>query len=272
MIPRLKAMLGDAVKFELEWVSIYTFQGRRMESFRHHRVIFAGDSAHQVSPFGARGANSGVQDTNNLGWKLKAVINGIVSDALIDSYNIERVCAAEENIRHSTQSTNFITPKLAASRIFRDAVLNLAEQYPFAQPLVNSSRLSLPCVYDHSPLITPDALHGPSRSRPGAPCCDVALQNGYLLQQLRGGFALLWINIAPPNTVQDLFPTIGMVALRTGDDPSGALQDRYLGTADRSVYLIRPDQHLAARWSGFDPTAVHHAHQRALAKEPEAWR
>jgi 3-(3-hydroxy-phenyl)propionate hydroxylase len=118
VIPRLKAMLGDAVKFELEWISIYTFQCRRMESFRHHRFIFAGDSAHQVSPFGARGANSGVQDADNLGWKLKAVIDGIASDALIDSYNTERVYAAEENIRHSTQSTDFITPKSAASRIF----------------------------------------------------------------------------------------------------------------------------------------------------------
>jgi 3-(3-hydroxy-phenyl)propionate hydroxylase len=118
VIPRLKAMLGDAVKFELEWISIYTFQCRRMESFRHHRFIFAGDSAHQVSPFGARGANSGVQDADNLGWKLKAVIDGIASDALIDSYNTERVYAAEENIRHSTQSTDFIPPKSAASRIF----------------------------------------------------------------------------------------------------------------------------------------------------------
>jgi 3-(3-hydroxy-phenyl)propionate hydroxylase len=118
VIPRLKAMLGDAVKFELEWISIYTFQCRRMESFRHHRVIFAGDSAHQVSPSGARGANSGVQDADNLGWKLKAVIDGIASDALIDSCNTERVYAAEENIRHSTQSTDFIPPKSAASRIF----------------------------------------------------------------------------------------------------------------------------------------------------------
>ena len=159
---------------------------------------FAGDSAHQVSPFDARGANSGVQDTDNLSWKLKAVIDGIASDALIDSYNTQRVDAAKENIRHSTQSTDFITPKSAPSRIFRDAILNLAEQYLFAQPLVNSSRLSLPCVYYLSPLITPDALHGPSHSRPGAPCCDAALQNGYLLQQLGGGFALLWINIAPP--------------------------------------------------------------------------
>jgi 3-(3-hydroxy-phenyl)propionate hydroxylase len=69
-------MLGEDVEFELEWVSIYTFQCRRMEKFRHGRVIFAGDAAHQVSPFGARGANSGFQDTDNLGWKLKLILEG----------------------------------------------------------------------------------------------------------------------------------------------------------------------------------------------------
>ena len=55
VIPRLKSMLGEDAKFELEWVSIYTFQCRRMNRFRHGHVLFAGDSAHQVSPFGARG-------------------------------------------------------------------------------------------------------------------------------------------------------------------------------------------------------------------------
>ena len=49
---------------------MYTFQCRRMQRFRHDRVIFAGDAAHVVSPFGARGANSGIQDTDNLVWKL----------------------------------------------------------------------------------------------------------------------------------------------------------------------------------------------------------
>ena len=144
VIPRLKAMLGNDINFQLEWVSIYSFQCRRMERFRHGQVIFAGDSAHQVSPFGARGANSGIQDADNLSSKLKAVLDGVAPMQLLDSYDSERGAAAQENILNSTHSTVFITPKSAVSRIFRDAVLNLAEQYPFAQPLVNSGRLSLP--------------------------------------------------------------------------------------------------------------------------------
>ncbi|HHI69480.1 MAG TPA: FAD-dependent oxidoreductase, partial [Rhodobacteraceae bacterium] len=155
VIPRLKAMLGDDAKFELEWVSIYTFQCRRMEAFRHGRVLFAGDAAHQVSPFGARGANSGLQDTDNLAWKLKLVLEGKAPDALLDSYSDERVQGADENILNSTRSTDFITPKSETSRLFRDAVLNLSEKYEFARPLVNSGRLSVPCTYDDSVLNGP---------------------------------------------------------------------------------------------------------------------
>lgn len=66
VIPRIRAMLGDGRAFELEWVSVYTFQCRRMGRFNHGRVLFVGDAAHQVSPFGARGANSGIQDVDNL--------------------------------------------------------------------------------------------------------------------------------------------------------------------------------------------------------------
>ena len=75
VLPRLKRALGDR-DFELEWVSIYRFNCRRLDRFVHGRVIFAGDSAHQVSPFGARGGNSGVQDAENLAWKLAAVLQG----------------------------------------------------------------------------------------------------------------------------------------------------------------------------------------------------
>lgn len=107
---RLDAMLGD-VEYDLVWSSIYTFQCKRMERFRHGRVLFAGDSAHQVSPFGARGANSGMQDVDNLGWKLGLVLRGDAPEGLLDSYDEERVRAADDNILNSTRSTDFITPK-----------------------------------------------------------------------------------------------------------------------------------------------------------------
>src|SRR5690606_22479371 len=128
----------------------------RMDKFRHGRVIFAGDSAHRVSPFGARGANSGVQDADNLAWKLALVSKGLAPDVLIDSYAQEREQAADENIMHSSNSTDFITPKSEISLLFRNTVLKLSKEHEFARKLVNSGRLSLPAAYTDSILNTPD--------------------------------------------------------------------------------------------------------------------
>ncbi|GGF03797.1 FAD-dependent oxidoreductase [Stappia taiwanensis] len=264
--PKLKAMLGEDTAYELEWVSIYTFQCRRMERFRHGRVIFAGDAAHQVSPFGARGANSGFQDTDNLIWKLKLVLDGLAPDSLLDSYDAERVFAADENILNSSRSTDFITPKSHASRVFRDAVLDLAEQHAFARPLVNSGRLSLPAVYDGSPLNGPDAAELPARTRPGAPASDAPVGDGWLLDRLGGDFQLLTIDAEAPNKLDVGGITVTRLALSTNDDPSGALAARYLGGAQSAVYLMRPDQHVAARWTTFDADAVAQAVRTATGQ------
>ena len=268
VIPRLKAMLGNDVEFELEWVSIYTFQCRRMEEFRHGRVIFAGDAAHQVSPFGARGANSGLQDTDNLCWKLKLVIDGKAPESLLDTYDIERIHGADENILNSSRSTDFITPKSVMSRIMRDAVLDLSEVYEFARPLVNSGRLSVPCTYDGSPLNSADALlDGPARARPGSPCPDVQLGDEFLLPKLSDRFTLLTIDADAPDGFEEDGIAVTRLALSVKDDPTGALKERYLGGADSAVYLIRPDQHVAARRPSFDDHHMRAALRRATGKE-----
>jgi len=264
--PKLKAMLGEDTDYDLEWVSIYTFQCRRMERFRHGRVIFAGDAAHQVSPFGARGANSGFQDTDNLIWKLKLVIDGTAPEALLDSYDAERVYAADENIMNSSRSTDFITPKSDASRVFRDAVLDLAEHHAFARPLVNSGRLSLPSIYDGSPLNGPDAPGLPARARPGAPASDAPLADGWLIDRLGGGFQLLTIDAEAPETLDVDGIVVTRLAVSTKDDPTGALAARYLGNAASAVYLMRPDQHVAARWTAYDGDAVAAAVKTATAR------
>ncbi|PIE11323.1 MAG: FAD-dependent oxidoreductase [Rhodobacterales bacterium] len=263
VIPRLKAMLGEDVKFELEWVSIYTFQCRRMESFRNGRVLFAGDAAHQVSPFGARGANSGLQDTDNLCWKLALILEGKADESLLDSYDAERIHGADENILNSSRSTDFITPKSEMSRVFRDAVLDLSEKHAFARPMVNSGRLSVPCTYDGSPLNSADALpEGPQRSRPGSPCPDAPVDDGFLLPKLGGAFNLLAIG-TEAQSLSEAGIDIGVVALPVTE----TLAARYLGDADQAVYLIRPDQHVAARWPSFDEGAVRAALRKALGKE-----
>ena len=194
VLPRIRALLGPDAQFELEWVSVYTFACERMDKFRHGRIVFAGDSAHRVSPFGARGANSGVQDAENLAWKLKLVVAGLAPDTLIDSYSAEREFAADENILNSSRATDFITPKSDISRSFRNAVLNLAKDHPFARSLVNSGRLSLPATYAGSPLNTPDADAFTGRMTPGAVALDAPLQvqgeAGWWLSQLDGEFVL----------------------------------------------------------------------------------
>nr|WP_244314102.1 FAD-dependent oxidoreductase [Roseibium denhamense] len=269
VIPRLKQMLGDDVDFDLEWISIYTFQCRRMGTFRHDRVIFAGDSAHQVSPFGARGANSGFQDADNLGWKLKMVLEGKAPERLLDSYAYEREMAADENILQSSRSTDFITPKSEMSRIFRDAVLDLAEDHAFARPLVNSGRLSVPCIYDGSPLNGADTDLLPMRTRPGSPAPDAPLGADWLLDRLKGGFVVLGINCSVPEDISLNGLKVVGVAIH-GPDIGPELRDRYLGEQSKAVYLIRPDQHVAARWLEFDRTAVEAALAKALgAKEEE---
>jgi 3-(3-hydroxy-phenyl)propionate hydroxylase len=259
VLPRLKAMLGEDVAFDLEWVSVYTFQCRRLDRFRRGRVIFVGDSAHLVSPFGARGANSGVQDAENLAWKLAMVLGGRAPERLLDSYCAEREQAAAENLLNSTRSTDFITPKSPVSRAFREAVLDLAEDCAFARRLINSGRLSLPTVHDASPLNTPDedAFAGPLR--PGAPAADAPLDDGWLLERLGGRFVLLCFGQAPADA--------GDLGVEVVVIPTDGLAARRYDARPGTAYLLRPDQHVAARWRSPDAGRVRAALARATAQE-----
>ncbi len=252
---RVREMLGPDRPFELEWVSVYTFRCRRMEQFRHGRTLFLGDAAHQVSPFGARGGNGGVQDADNLAWKLAAVLDGTAPEALLDSYDTERVPAADENILNSARSTDFITPKSDAARAYRDAVLELAEHHAFARPLVNSGRLSRPAVLRDSVLNTPDAEPWDGGVLPGAPAIDAPLADGWLLGALRHDFAALVFGDAG-DVPQGVRPVrIGMGAIDAV---------RRYAAHSGTVVLIRPDQHVAARWRGVDAAAIAAARDRAL--------
>ncbi len=284
VVPRIKAMLGEERQFELEWVSVYTFRCRRMQRFRHGRLLFVGDAAHQVSPFGARGANSGVQDTDNLAWKLALVLGGQAPEALLDSYSDERVYAADENIMNSTRSTDFITPKSGASRTLRNAVLQLAGQHAFARRLVNSGRLSVPSVYAASHLNTPDADADAFSGDmvPGAPLDDAPVEvdgePGWLLDQLGGRFQLLVYAeraadadaraLAELNTAIPVEPVLVSASpgarqgIRTLHDVRGRFLERY-DAAPGSAWLVRPDQHVAARWRRLQPQAVRAALARA---------
>ena len=286
VIPRIKAMLGDNREFDLEWVSVYTFQCRRMNRFNHGRVLFVGDSAHQVSPFGARGANSGIQDADNLAWKLKLVMDGKAPATLLDTYSDERGYAADENIMNSTRSTDFITPKSTVSKTFRNAVLGLAEHYPFARALVNSGRLSVPSFLADSRLNTADEAAFAGNMIPGAPMDDAPIEAAgglhWLLEAVGNRFQVLHYMedaaaldgataavfarlVDAPIPVEAIVVAARGTApggLKTLTDAKGRIRERY-DLQPGTTYLLRPDQHVAARWRSLDAVKVHAAVARA---------
>jgi 3-(3-hydroxy-phenyl)propionate hydroxylase len=261
--PRIARMLGHD-KFEFEWISLYKFQCRRMEKFIHGRVMFAGDAAHQVSPFGARGANSGLEDAENLAWKLDRVLRKTSPEALLETYHVERSAAADENIRESTRSTDFMAPTSRHEARLRKAVLSLARETEFGKRMINGGRLSVPSVYD-TPLSTADteAWRGgprPGASMPDAPIAARAGNPAFLTEAFVAAgtrFTLLAFSngaaIDPPEGV-------GVIRIGTGDgDLVGARYDAEPGSA----YLLRPDGYVAARFRHPTRAALHAALARA---------
>lgn len=243
VIPRIEKVVGHS-DFNLDWVSVYTFQCRRLQNFVHDRVIFVGDSAHIVSPFGARGGNGGLQDVDALGWRLAAVLKRRSPESILSDYNAERIHGADENIMNSARATKFMTPADGVERLFRDQVLALAAKAPFARGWVNSGRLSVPCVYPSDGADDP-AL--PKISRPGSVAPDAPLGDGWLCNALGGGVTVMALGCKVPDTdcAKVLTPEI-----------SDTIRKRYLGDAKTAVYLIRPDQVVAARWPYCDPAAI----------------
>lgn len=238
---RLRQMLGDDVKFELEWTSIYQFRCMRMRKFVHDRIIFAGDAAHLVSPFGARGANSGVQDADNLCWKLAYVLRGKSPRSLLETYDEERSPATDENIFHSSNATDFISPKSDISLQFRNAALDLAKHHPFARSIINSGRLSQPYRYVHSSINTSDEdITWETDLQVGYAAKDAAYRDGFLIDQLGNDFTVLIYGSADID--HELIKVI-----RISKEDKDVIQKYDLSPHD--WYLIRPDHHITARGS-----------------------
>jgi 3-(3-hydroxy-phenyl)propionate hydroxylase len=285
VLRRVRGIVGAEVSCELDWCSVYSFRCARLERFVHGRVVFVGDSAHVVSPFGARGGNGGIQDVDNLCWKLALVCTGRAPESLVESYDAERVHGAEENIRNSRRTTAFMTPKTPVEKLFRDSVLALARDFPFARQLVNSGRLSRPCSLAGSAAIADDdgGVAGPMR--PGTACADAPVTDRqgrpcWLLDHFGGHFTVLGFasDAAGLAQLEHAFGTGGPAGgaallavtprpLPGGTavqvvDAQGLVRSRY-GGADGVIYLIRPDQHVAARFARPDRAALERAWRRS---------
>jgi 3-(3-hydroxy-phenyl)propionate hydroxylase len=212
---RIRAVIGESIPYELVWVTGYRFSQRSAASFRDGRVFLAGDAAHVMSPFGARGLNSSVADAENLAWKLAWVLRGESGGALLDTYDAERRPVALDNLAITDATMRFMAPHGPLRRAWRDLVLRMAPRSAWFRRRVNSGRLAEPATYDGSPIVTP---------RYGWVAPDVELSGGVRLRdRLGSGFAVVAGSAIP-----------GHDPLRT-DDP------RLAGRA----WIVRPDGHVA---------------------------
>ena len=155
---RINGQLGRVVspsEYDIVWVGPYAYRSECVDQLRHGQVFFVGDAAHVVSPFGARGGNSGVQDADNLAWKLAAVIQNRATSKLLDSYHEERHEAATQNVLVTNRTARFLRPADGMERIFRSAAISLAKRHVFARQLVNTGRMSTPNAYSNSSVCGP---------------------------------------------------------------------------------------------------------------------
>ncbi|MFD2641005.1 FAD-dependent monooxygenase [Pseudomonas japonica] len=268
---RLRAMFGEGTPLRIDWISVYTFRCRRLESFVHSRVIFAGDSAHQVSPFGGRGGNGGIQDADNLAWRLAGILLHGASPSLLHSYDEERVFAADENILNSTRSADFITPPSRAAHVLREAALALAGTTSWGRALINSGRLSRPARLEGVGQFDQFAHPGGARIAPGTAAPDAPVTVGgepaWLLDHLgRRGFTVLFYEPAPgrvPATIASAYP-VDLLVVSAGEpapgqdlvwDHRGLVAARY-GLQPGDVLIVRPDQHVLTLLAFPDPAAI----------------
>jgi 3-(3-hydroxy-phenyl)propionate hydroxylase len=280
------AMIGHAdTPWELDWSSVYSARTLTLPEFVHGRVIFTGDAAHLLPIFGVRGANTAFQDAQSLGWHLALVVKGLAGKALLANHSAERVGAAREIIAEAGKSTRFMAPPSAGFRLLRDAVLSLSLTQEFVRPLYHW-RTSRPHEYTHSKLnCTQDdnALfqNGPGH---GAPPLNVRLgDDDYLLDHLGGGFDLLYFTQAAelPASLQAVLAHTRAKGVRirvtavganhavagcdqTLPDAAGDLRLRYGMTTEGAAYLLRPDQHICARWLSLEALPLQAALAQAL--------
>lgn len=268
---RLREQLGPGVEFEFVWIGPYGYRDHLLDRFRHGRLFFIGDSAHVVSPFGARGGNTGIQDAANLGWKLALVAQGQAGEALLDTYDAERRPAAAENLKITSRTERFLAPRSPAEHTMRRAVLALASHHAFARALVNTGRMSVANDYPVAPHL-PEGGHSvqnlPLRRRDGEACS--------LMQLLAEGTRCLGLWFSPTRE-QALAAAHAVAALPLqlvavgGDsdlptlEPDEALAQHLGIDAPGSLCLIRPDAYRAALLRAPTPAAIAAALHTALA-------
>ncbi|PRZ42866.1 pentachlorophenol monooxygenase/3-(3-hydroxy-phenyl)propionate hydroxylase [Antricoccus suffuscus] len=277
---RIRQIIGER-PYEIVWRSVYRFQSRHTNRFRVGRALLAGDCAHLLAPFGARGLNSGVQDAENAAWKIAAILGGWGDQSLLESYHDERMAAALENLEITTHTMDFLVPQSDAGWAHRRDVLARAEHDMVARRQVDSGRLAEPFWYVDSPLITPSldrpfpgrpAKGSPAEPGPGVLIPDVPVHiDGDPAARTRDvgrdGILVLTTDGVDRDATERVAARATSAPLKVyavADIEVDGLLSECLDTGPNEAWVVRPDGHVAAVVAGDDDIALHAAIRRTL--------
>jgi 3-(3-hydroxy-phenyl)propionate hydroxylase len=267
---RLTRQFGADADIEIVWVGPYAYRNECIDRMRHGRVFFMGDAAKVVSPFGARGGNTGIADADNLAWKLAAVMKGRAAPPLLDSYHEERHEAAQQNVKVTSRTARFLRPASPLEKLFRDATLSLARQHLFARQLVNTGRMAIANPYTRSSACEPTgglsvqnvAFDWPDGSR-GTVNDLLRWADGRLLVLVFGSLGSAAVQrlaalseTAPVRCVQVLGSSDRPQAREFIRDPRGHLQGA-CHVFGHAWALLRPDAYVAGTGESVDSSLVH---------------
>jgi len=241
--------IGHTGGYALEWWSVYSANTLALDDYRDGRIFFIGDSAHIVPIFGVRGLNNGLADAQNIGWKLGWVLSGRAGEGLLASYTPERRGATLDVFANATKSTRFMTPPSHGWQVMRDAALSLALTHPYAGALANPRQM-VPYTYADSPVTLEDDPAFSAGPAPGAVAADPQLEQGHLSERLSGVSVLVFGDCLDPGGLARI-GGVTVLRLRAGTEAARAYDAK-----DGTVYLVRPDMHVAARWRQADPGVV----------------
>ena len=267
---RLTRQFGADCEVDIVWVGPYAYRSECVDRMRHGRVFFMGDAAKVVSPFGARGGNTGIADADNLAWKLAAVMKGRAAPALLESYDEERHEAAQQNVKVTARTARFLRPGTPMEKLFRDATLGLARQHMFARQLVNTGRMAIANPYTRSTACEPTgglsvqnvAFDWPDGSR-GTVNDLLRWGEGRLLVLVFGNASASALQrlagltaTAPVRAVQVIDAEDRPAAIEYVRDPKGHLQGA-CHVFGHAWALLRPDAYVAATGECVDASLVH---------------